>query len=336
MSASFSVPLPPSTAGSCVLLRLLSGLLLRLLRSPLLRLLRGLLLGLLCSPLLRLLSGLLLGLLRSPLLRLLRGLLLGLLRSPLLRLLRGLLLGLLRSPLLGLLRGLLTCRGFGGGAVLGSMVGRRWRSHPRFRSRRRMGGWRRRGWRWSRLRRLMISLRCRDALLRCCRRRRLRGVRRWLRPMLRRRQAGEVGRTRRMSCRGRRCRRRRPMRRRRLRRRLPGFGRSRDGGDVPGATCAGGGGACGPTRAGARCEKSGAPGGWPGAGAGGVALAAAGGAGAVADGGWAPAAGACPPGGVAGDFRGTSAIGLTRGAGASSEKFGRAGGCTAPGPAGLD
>ena len=46
MSASFSVPLPPSTAGSRVLLRLLSGLLLGLLRGLLLRLLR--------SPLLRL------------------------------------------------------------------------------------------------------------------------------------------------------------------------------------------------------------------------------------------------------------------------------------------
>ena len=80
-----------------------------------------------------------------------------------------------------------------------------------------MGGWRRRCWSRSRLRRLMDGLWCRDALLSCCRRRLCR-VRRSL---PRRWQTGEVGRARRMSCR---CRRRRWPRRvccRRLRRRLP-------------------------------------------------------------------------------------------------------------------
>src|SRR5215472_16795321 len=49
------------------------------------------------------------------------------------------------------------------------------------------------------------------------------------------------------------------------------------GGEVPGTTCAGCGGACGPIRAGAKCEKPGAPGGWPSMAAGGIAWAPGGG-----------------------------------------------------------
>jgi len=66
-------------------------------------------------------------------------------------------------------------------------------------------------------------------------------------------------------------------------------------------------------------------------------LTVAGGAGAAAaDGGRVPPGGACTPSGVVGDFRGVSAIGLlTRGAGASCEKFGRAGGRAAAGSVGL-
>jgi hypothetical protein len=107
------------------------------------------------------------------------------------------------------------------------MIRRQWRRHSHIRTRWRMGDRRRRCRSWSRLRRLMNGLWCRDVFLRC-RRRRLCRVWRWLRPLSRRRQMGEVGRARRMSCRC--CRRGRWRRRvccRYLRRRLPGFGRCR-------------------------------------------------------------------------------------------------------------
>src|SRR6516162_7746716 len=98
----------------------------------------------------------------------------------------------------GALLRLLASGGFSRITLLRSMVRRRWLSHPRFRSRRRMGGRRRRCWPRSRLHRLMNSLGGRDGLLRRCRSR-LRGARRWLRPMPCRWQTGEVGRTRRPS-----------------------------------------------------------------------------------------------------------------------------------------
>ena len=98
----------------------------------------------------------------------------------------------------GALLRLLASGGFSRSTLLRSMVRRRWLSHPRFRSRRRMGGRHRRCWPRSRLHRLMNSLGGRDGLLRRCRSR-LRGARRWLRPMPCRWQTGEVGRTRRPS-----------------------------------------------------------------------------------------------------------------------------------------
>ena len=78
------------------------------------------------------------------------------------------------SPLLGLL----ASGSFSRRTLLGCMIGRGRLSHPGSRSRRRMDRPR------SRLHRLMVGLRCRDALRRCwsCRRR----VRGQLRPVLRR------------------------------------------------------------------------------------------------------------------------------------------------------
>jgi len=149
-------------------------------------------------------------------------------------------------PLLGLLgRGSL----FPGGALLpllasggfsrALLVRRRWRSHPRFRNRRRTGGRRRCRPRpcW---RRLMNRLRSRTVLPRCCCRC-LRRVRDWLRPVSRRWQMGEVWRTRRMFRRCRRWRWRRRTRCRHLRLRRPIFSRCRRSGrrryhrgDMPG------------------------------------------------------------------------------------------------------
>ena len=71
-------------------------------------------------------------------------------------------------------------------------------------------------------------------------------------------------------------------------------------------------------------------------GAGGATLAVAGGAGAAGAEGWrAPPGVACTLARVVGDFCEPSGVGLTRGAGASCEKFGRAGGGVAAGPVGL-
>ena len=250
-------------------------------------------------------------------------------------------------PLLGLLgRGSL----FPGGALLpllasggfsrALLVRHRWRSHPRFRNRRRTGGRRRCRPRpcW---RRLMNRLRSRTVLPRCCCRC-LRRVRDWLRPVSRRWQMGEVWRTRRMFRRCRRWRWRRRTRCRHLRLRRPIFSRCRRSGrrryhrgDMPGLLhrllCR-----IRPDPRGARCEKSGAPGAWPGVGAGGAALAVGGDAGAAAAEGWrAPPGVACTLAGVVGDFCEASGMGLTRGAGASCEKFGRTGGRATAGSAGL-
>src|SRR5215831_17709108 len=62
---------------------------------------------------------------------------------------------------------LLASGSFGRRALLGSVVRRRRWCHPHLRSRRCMGGWRRRG--RSSLHRPMKSLWCRAVLLRCCR-----------------------------------------------------------------------------------------------------------------------------------------------------------------------